>query len=139
MFTSHSETCRGLKAHEASSLPALTFPVWSLLSVYLSLLLMLPPQCVHFVHRLPAPYLQRLHFQHWSEVSEASGMGNTAVIRCPLCPTLTLMTDIVYSPPYLYSSPHSAGCDVGGSELNAENMSSSVYPSPSVLLHCPKY
>lgn len=33
----------------------------------------------------------------------------------------------------------SAGCDVGGSELNAENMSSSVYPSPSVLLHCPKY
>lgn len=75
--------------------------------VCLSLLLMLPPQCMHFVHRFPAPYLQRLRFQQWSEVSEACEMGNTAVICCPLCPTLTLMTDIVYSPPYLYSSPHS--------------------------------
>lgn len=113
---SHSETCRGLKAHEASSLPALTFPVWRLLSVYLSLLLMPPPQCMHFVHRLPAPYLQRLHFQRWSEVSEAGGMGNTAVIYCPLCSPLTLMTDTGYSPPIpLEFTTLSAGCEVGGS------------------------
>lgn len=39
-------------------------------SFHLSLLLILPPQCMHFVHRLPAPNLQRLRFRCWSEVLE---------------------------------------------------------------------
>lgn len=110
-------------------------------SYYLSLLLMLPPQRMHFVHRLSAPYLQRLRFQRWSKVLETGSLGEHSGHSLPslLYTHLGDWFTLVYSSLGLYYSPCFCYLCCGGSELTVENMSSSVYPSPSVLLQCPKY
>lgn len=97
-----------------------------LLHLCIPLLLTLPSQLMHFVHRLPAPHLQRLRSRRWSEAWQTCRVENTAVTRCPLCAPVTLMTDTHWSPP-LYCAPPSLLSALWGSELNADNMSSSVH------------
>lgn len=94
------------------------------------LLLTLPSRCTYFVHRLPAPHLQRLQSQRWSETGR---MENTAVVRCPLCALATLMTDIHWSR-VVYCAPPCLLSVMWGSELNADNMSSSVYLTLPVVV-----
>ncbi len=74
----------------------------------------------------PDPHLQRPRSRRWSEAWQTCKVENTAVTRCPLCAPVTLMTDTHRSPP-LYCAPLSLLSALWGSELNADNMSSSVH------------
>lgn len=98
-----------------------------LLHLCIPLLLTLPSQLMHFVHRLPAPHLQRLRSRRWSE---ALWHARWRAHSGHLLPSLrSSHLDDWRSRARHPSTVHHLLCCLWceGSELNADNMSSSVY------------
>lgn len=130
MSTTHSGTWRGFRS------PCSQFTSWinitclegvlcSSISAFLCFSHSHHSSCILSIVS-PAPHLQRLRSRRWSEAWQTCRVENTAVTRCPLCAPVTLMTDTHWSPA-LYCAPPSLPHALWGSELNADNMSSSVH------------
>lgn len=95
--STHSWTWQSLRALAVSALPEYAWPVRRVLRVSPSTLSStphtLPSQLAHFVPRLCDPHLQRIRSLQRSEAWQTRSEENTAAIRSPLCPPVTLMTN----------------------------------------------